>query len=289
MIDYLDGLLAQLFSTQVPSLSASQISFNPPNQDWRTLISAATKISLNVYLVEFTENLHLRSNERYANGSGPLIQETRAPARLDCRYLISAWSPAKAHPMTDPSSEEGVLLYQVMQVLLDNAPLYANAIYAPAALPAGFPPELNNPPLPIVIAPGEPFPKLPDFWMRMDTFWRPVMDLTVTIPVVRAVRPWGPPVTTLITEYGTVGVPKEEELIVIGGTVRLPSLDPAPGAWVRLIELDRIVTTNLAGQFIFSGLRRGSYNLEAGAPGHAITPRPIDVPSLTGEYDISLS
>jgi hypothetical protein len=290
VIDYLDGLLAQLFSTRIPSLGAAQISFNPPDADWRTLVSGFANVALNIYLVELNENVHLRSNERFATNDGGVIHENRAPTRLDCKYLISAWSPAKAHPMTDPSSEEAVLLYQVIQVLQDNLPLDAVAVYAPSPLPAGFPTEMLDPSLPVLVAPAEPFPKLADFWMRMDTIWRPVVDLTVTIPVARAVRPWGPPVTTLIAEYGTTDTAREEELIAIGGTVRLAaSGDPVPGAWVRLVELNRTMTTNLAGQFIFSGLRRGTYNLEASAPGRATSStRPIDIPSLSGEYDIKL-
>ena len=291
MIDYLDGLLGHLFSTRIPGLPASQISFNAPDQDWRTLVSGMASIALNVYLVELYENTQLRSNERFASVNGGIVDQVRAPSRLDCRYLISAWSPAKANPMTDPAIEEAVLLYQVTQVLLDNLPLDATSIYAPGPLPAGFPLEMLDPLLPVMAVPAEPFAKLADFWMRMDTIWKPVVDVAVTMPVVHAVRPGGPPVTTLISEYGTVDHPRLEELVAIGGTVRLtPSQQAIPGAWVRLVELDRVVTTNLAGQFIFSGLRRGTYNLVGGAPGHATSaPRSIEVPSLSGEYDLHLS
>src|SRR5207302_7592433 len=119
------------------------------------------------------------------------------------------------------------------------------------------------PPLPTVVAPPEPFGKLADFWMRMDMVWRPIVDLAVTLPVAYATRSPVPPVTTLLGEYGMVEHPAVEEVLVIGGVVRLTATqEPVPEAWVRLIELDRTVTTNAAGQFLFQGISRGSYTLE---------------------------
>jgi hypothetical protein len=290
VIDYLDGLLAHLFTTRVPGLTLAQIGFNAPDQNWRSLVSGMPNIALNVYLVELYRDLDLHSNERVANLNAGIVEEMRVPERLTCRYLISAWSPATANPLTDPAVDEAVLLYQVTQVLLDAIPLGADAIYAPGPLPPGFPAEMREPPLPTVAAPAETFPKLADFWMRMDTIWKPIVDLAVTIPVAYATRAAGPPVTTLLGEYGTNGHPQLEELIVIGGVVRLtPSQQPVAGAWVKLVELERTVTTNLAGQFIFAGIERGSYTLESGSPGHATVSRAVDIPSVSGEYDLELT
>ncbi|WP_338205633.1 Pvc16 family protein [Candidatus Nephthysia bennettiae] len=290
MIDYLDDLLRTLFSTRVPGLAANQISFSAPNQDWRNQISGMAGNVLDAYLIELYENLELRSSERFRQGSGATQQTVRAPARLNCRYLISAWSPIVATPLVEPAIDEGVLLHQVTQVLMDAIPLDAAEIYGAAGIPAGFPLDLQEPALPAVVAPSEPFDKLADFWLRMDTIWKPVVDLVVTIPVVHAPRMSGPPVTTLFGEYGTVTAPDREELAAIGGVVKLlAGAQPVAGAWVQLVELGRTVTTNAAGQFIFEGIRRGSYTLRGGAPGHANVSRPITVPSLSGEYDLQLT
>lgn len=290
MIDYLSDLLRQLLSTRVPGLTPNQISFSAPDQDFRNQVSGSTGNMLDLYLIELYENLELRSNERSVQGSGLNQVMVRTPARLNCRYLISAWSPVKPTPLVEPAIDEGVLLHQVTTALMEAIPLDASAIYGATPLPPGFPPDLLEPPLPVVVTPSEPFDKLSDFWMRMDTIWKPVVDLVVTIPVVHAPRMAGPPVTTLFGEYGTVGTPDLEELTAIGGVVRLsPSGVPVPGAWARLVELDLLVTTNAAGQFIFEGIRRGNYTLRAGAPGHADVTRSISVPSLSGEYDLLLT
>src|SRR5262252_729646 len=288
MIDYLDDLLRTLLSTKIPGLAANQISFSAPDDDWRKTISGSLGNVLDVYLIELYTNAELHSNEIFRQGSGINQQSVRAPARLNCRYLISAWSPVSATPLVEPAIEEGVLLHQVTTVLTGALPFDAAAIYAPNPVPAGFPPDMLAPDLPAVVNPTEPFDKLSEFWHRMDTIWKPVVDLVVTIPVVYAPRLTGPPVTTLFSEYGTVDEPDLEEMTVIGGVVTFGGL-PVDRAWVRLVYLDRTVTTGASGEFIFEGIRRGQYTLTGGATGHATVTRAIEVPSLSGEYDLELT
>jgi hypothetical protein len=288
MIDYLDDLLRTLLSTRVPGLAANQISFSAPDDDWRKTISGSLGNVLDVYLIELYTNAELHSNEVFMQGSGINQQSVRAPTRLNCRYLISAWSPVSTTPLVEPAIEEGVLLHQVTTVLTEALPFDAAAIYAPNPVPAGFPPDMLAPALPAVVNPKEPFDKLSDFWYRMDTFWKPVVDLVVTIPVVSAPRLSGPPVTTLFSEYGTLDEPDLEEMIIIGGVVTSGG-KPVDRAWVRLVELDQTVTTDATGQFTFQGIRRGSYTLAGGAPGHATVTRAIEVPSLSGEYNLELT
>ena len=289
MIDHLNPMLVELLTTQA-GLTPGQIGFQPPDQTWRNLLSGMTALALNVYLVELYQHPDLHSNELRSELTAAGVQQTRAPGRLCCRYLISAWSPAQPNPITDPTTDEDRLLYDVARVLMESAPLDAEAIYGPGSLPAGFPDEMLEPPLPAVVAPPEPFAKLADFWMRMDTIWRPVVELAVTLPVAHAALAPVPAVTTLTGRYGTVEEPDLEELLVIGGVVRMSaSGDPVPAAWVRVVELDRTATTDDEGQFVFAGLRPGTYTLEAGAPGSAAPPAPIEVPTVSGVYDVLLS
>jgi hypothetical protein len=287
LIDYLDDLLRTLLSTRIPGLPVNQISFSAPDGDWRKTISGSLGIVLDVYLIELYTNAELHSNEVFMQGSGINQKSVRAPTRLNCRYLISAWSPVNPTPLIEPAIEEGVLLHQVTTVLTEALPFDAKAIYDPNPVPAGFPPDMLAPPLPAVVNPTEPFDKLSDFWHRMETIWKPVVDLVVTIPVLYAPRLSGPPVTTLFSEYGTVDEPELEEMTAIGGVVTA-SGQPVAGAWVRLVELDQTMTTDAAGQFIFEGIRRGAYTLTGGAPGHATVTRAIEVPSLSGEYNLDL-
>jgi hypothetical protein len=139
-----------------------------------------------------------------------------------------------------------------------------------------------------VVAPPESFPRLADFWMRMDYVWKPVVELIVTVPVVAALRPAGGVVTTLTSRFTRNGH-DADELVAIGGIIRCTAdAKPLAGAWVRIVELNQLVTTNVAGQFTFVRLVPGRYTLEAGGVGYPARQRPIDIPSPSGEYDLSL-
>ena len=102
MLDHIDNLLRQVLIDGVDLISdESQVRFQPPDEDWRTYVSTLTvggnpANALNVYLVDLRENRKLRTNERDAHGdrADGIVRETPAPRRVDCHYLISAWSPA---------------------------------------------------------------------------------------------------------------------------------------------------------------------------------------------------
>lgn len=289
MLDFLDDMLRRLLGANVPGLAPARVGFGPPDSTWRGQVANQNASSLNVYLVELRENRTLRSNERFRQPLDGGFRDTPAPPRLDCHYLISAWSPAAETPLVEPSIDEHVLLYETARVLMDNVPLDATVIYGPGGPPANFPEALLDPLPPATVAPPEGFAKLPDFWMRMDTVWKPVVELVVTVPVVAAPRLAGPPVTTLTAHFLQKGaVTTIEELITIGGVVRAANL-PVAGAWVRLVELDRIATADAAGRFVFEGLVRGTYTFEAGAVGHQASTVQLRVPSDSGHYDLVLT
>jgi len=286
VIDFLDRTLKTLFENRLAGVT---VGFDVPDGTWRSHVSSTGGNWLNVYLVELRENRKLRSNDLIPDWSTGVLQERMAPARLDCHYLVSAWTPAGVNPspLVEATVDEQVVLYDATRVMLDNSPLDIAALYQPPPAP---PAELVEQPLPAVVAPPEGFAKLADFWMRVDWVWKPVIELIVTIPVVAVARPAGPPVTTVFSQYLQNGWPSSlEELVTIGGVVR-GGTPPAPlaTAWVRIVELDVRAHTNAAGQFIFAPLSAGQYHLESAAAGHPLVTRAIDVPSLSGEYDLLL-
>src|SRR5689334_24532296 len=112
MIDVLDNTLRQLFLSRIDEIKdESQVRFQPPDDTWRTAVANLTVNgqpvnALNVYLVDVRENRVLRSNERLRDFQNGSITETRAPRRMDCHYLISAWSPANMTPAIEPTLDE---------------------------------------------------------------------------------------------------------------------------------------------------------------------------------------
>ena len=61
--------------------------------------------ALNVYLVDLRENRQLRSNERVREAKRHRQRNTSA-RRVDCHYLITAWSPAVITPAVEPTLDE---------------------------------------------------------------------------------------------------------------------------------------------------------------------------------------
>ncbi|HYL05006.1 MAG TPA: Pvc16 family protein [Thermoanaerobaculia bacterium] len=297
MIAHLDNLLRHLLVDRIgpPVItSEDQVGFQPPDQDWRNHVGTLSGMALNLYLVALTENRKLRSNERVREIANGAVGETPAPRRLDCHYLITAWSPATPSPLIEPTVDEHALLYQVTAVLTQAEPMVARRIYAPAPLPAGFPEAIADAELPSTLLTTEGLPQMSDFWSTFDWRWKPGVNLTVTLPVLYERRLAGPMVTTRITEYRQSGSPGTAEVwIQIGGRVATGApAQPVPGAWVRLETPGGLAlqttTADGEGRFTFGGLAAGPYVLRVRAAGFAEAAPAIQVPSAAGGYDVEI-
>jgi hypothetical protein len=312
MIDHLDNLLRHLFMMRVTSLRPKpedpplspnnvleeQVRFQPPDDVWRQHVSGlGIRNALNVYLVDLRENRKLRSNERVRTFDNGFFNETPAPRRLDCHYLITAWSPATPTEAVEPTPDEQALLYEVIAVLMNHEPLVARQVFEPDPLPSGFPQTIADVEIPVSILPVEGFPKYAEFWgtMGANHRWKPAVYLVVTLPVLFPTQEVGAMVTTRITEYRQRGRPDTAEVwIEIGGRVLDATVDPPfplAGAWVQLEttggEALQTTKTNALGRYSFGRLLPGLYQLRWRAGAHPEpVPRSIGVPSPTGEYDL---
>jgi hypothetical protein len=334
MIHLLDDLLRKLIlAEQIENLTSeaqlqqreAQIGFRPPDENWRLYVDNLTvggnpANALNVYLVDLRDNRKLHSNERLRSIDNGFASDEPAPSRLDCHYLISAWSPAQATPAIEPTLDEHALLYEVTEILMRTLPLNPSRIYTniySRIFPSGSIALKNaldkvlkpwgrfqDADLPTVVAPPDGYIKLSEFWhgMGQNSRLRPVLYLITTLPVALIRTLVGALVTTRITEYRQVeGLTQQETFIQIGGYVRktfspLPdgtTVPPAPvvGAWVQLATLTntplQTTTTDEMGRFTFAGLVPGTYRVVAKASGLGELPaQTIDVPSPSGEYDL---
>jgi Pvc16 N-terminal domain/Carboxypeptidase regulatory-like domain len=303
MIDYLDNLLRQLFVKEIDEISQgdTQVRFQPPDEDWRTFVANLTVAgqpanALNVYLVDLRENRKLRSNQRTRSLNGGMVHAEQAPRRVDCHYLISAWSPAPNTVAVEPAIDEHLLLYKTIAALTRNDSMVPRRIYDPDPLPPGFPSAIADAELPVALLPVEGFPKYAEFWGTMGNNhrWKPAVWMIVTVPVLYELEFAGAMVTTRIAEFRIGRVPETAETwIQIGGhVIDTTPAQPTPvnDAWVRLTtpggEPLQITRTNELGRFTFAGLKAGPFRLRTQAPGHPEVVRDVDVPSPTGEYDL---
>jgi hypothetical protein len=305
MIDSLSKAIRELFVTSIDEITdPSQVGFEPPDDKWRGYVSGLTVAgktvnALNVYLVDLKENRMLRSNERIRDFQNGMFTESPAPRRVDCHYLISAWSPATANlPTVEPTVDEHALLYKTVAALMDAEPFIPRQIYGPGGLPAGFPMVIADAQLPSTILPVEGFPKIAEFWGATKTVhWKPAIYLIVTLPVAMPLQITGPMVTTRFAEYRTIGEAQlMETLVQIGGSV-IKAVDGTAlaGAWLLLEDATgkpfQTATTDPEGHFTFTGLTSGNYKLRVRAQGFAepVPPIPVVVPSPTGSYDVQLT
>ena len=302
MLRLLDVMIRDFLVAELPALvNDQQVRFQPPDAQLRTDVANLSAIALDVYLVDLRENRKLRSNERVrsvdANG---FVNVERLPDRMDCHYLISAWSPAQlALPIVDPTLDEHALLYETAAVLMRAGALNPTRIYLPGSPAlAAWPTRFQNIDLGAMVLPPEGFGKLSEFWTTMgqDMRWKPCLYLIVTLPVALLREVAGPMVTTTFTDLRvTANAATSEVWLGIGGQVIDARTDPVnpvpvPNAWVRLETLAGtpvgLVRASDAGRFAFERLRASQYRLRGVAAGLAEQARTVDVPSETGEYDL---
>ncbi len=290
MIPEVDRALRNLFKAKMSELGAgtaagvanAQIGFMPPDGDWDSVVSGlAPKKALSIYLVDLRENRELRSNEWLERTDQGKTRREPAPTRVDCHYLISAWSGAT--DKVAKAREEHAILSEALAVLVS-----AGAV------------NVAGEDLPTVIVPPEGFLKLAEFWGTMGQRhrWKPTIVVVVTIPVEGATEIAGVEVTTQLTEYRQNGDPDSAELQVqIAGIVldkTYPTPEPVPRAWVGLEDSAgqplQSTRTNASGEFTFLGLVPGSYGLRVRAAGRAEPPvKPITVPEPSGRYDLEFT
>src|SRR5262249_18485391 len=124
MIDHVDNVLRQVFLSRIDEITdESQVRFQPPDDNWRTFVAnlnvgGEPGIALNVNLADLGENRVLRSNERTREFQNGMVIASPMPRRVDCHYLISAWSPATITPTVEPTVDEHALLYKVIGALM---------------------------------------------------------------------------------------------------------------------------------------------------------------------------
>jgi hypothetical protein len=308
MIDPLDGMLRDVIQSRVAGfIGPTQVGFGPPNADWKAAVIAAGEERFNLYLYDMRENVRLRSNEPHTSQSGGLVTMNLPSPRLDCTYLVTAWSPVAPGPLLDPAREEHQLLYRALAVFMQFRPLDAGDVYA-TPVPSGMTlaaftaaaPALAAQPLPFDAASPDAPHEPAEFWTTLKVDSRPAIRLTVTIPVVLEEPDLVfPGVTTLTARYYQLGTPgTPDTILAIGGRVLSTGTDaPIDGAWVQIVgktppaitAVRQRTVTDLDGRFIFSRLPRGSYELRAVAPGLADkTFPPFDVPLAAGTYDVHL-
>ena len=202
MLQLLDATLEALLREEVP-LPASdiEIAFQAPDRDWGAGINKPT---VNLYLWDLRRNDDERASgwELTEDENGRPVRTAPRP-RVDCRYLVTAW--------TQEVLDEHALLGQVMATLLSR-------------------PRIPDRYLQGVLAEIEPRPTLDlafedaanrsEMWSALDGQLKPALDVVVTITVDSVLsKDVGPPVEryTLGVRAGQGADDELSERTLVGG------------------------------------------------------------------------
>ncbi len=170
MIHDLDNTLKELLLRELPHSLVKQekISFATPDSD---LVTKIDPPAINLFLYDVRENLELRSNEwsieRQSNGTAT---KKRPPVRVDCSYLVTAWSGNAANPQ-----DEHRLLGEVMKVLLRYPKIPAEFLQGSL--------KGQEPPLRAKTLRPSQLQSLGEFWQAMGGKPKATLNYTVTIAV----------------------------------------------------------------------------------------------------------
>ncbi len=165
MLDLLDQSL-EAFLREVVPLSKRQVevSFEAPDSDWGSKVNKPT---VNLFLWDVRKNMEERQSgmQLMDDGNGRKIRTLPKP-RVDCRYLVTAW--------TAEVRDEHQLLGSLLAALLrhDEVPAeFIQGAYEPVR------------PLPSLSVAGPDGRDNSDFWSALGGQLKPGLDLVVTATV----------------------------------------------------------------------------------------------------------
>ncbi len=174
MIDDLDRTIEALLAAQLPAdiLAQAAITFATPDESFPP---AALKLpAIDLFLYDMRENRGLRSAEWIVelNEAETALTRERAPVRVDCSYLVTAW-PSMAS--TTPAHDEHRLLGAVLTALLRHPVLPEEFLRGVLARGGGE--------LPTATMQQGQADDMASFWQALGGRPRAAFGYTVTIPV----------------------------------------------------------------------------------------------------------
>ncbi len=169
MLNELDDSLRALLVQQLPNVieridaNGFDVSFDVPNREFR---SRLTRPTLSLYLYNIQENVELRGriwDVARANGTA---STRRPPVRLDCSYMVTAWS--------NEVEDEHRLLTGAARVLFRNPVLPPEVMQGALA---------NGVEVFTEVAQPQSLRDVLDVWSVLDNDLHPSVRFTVTVPL----------------------------------------------------------------------------------------------------------
>jgi len=261
-----------------PELSRVLIAFDRPDDGFKP---AQTTVDL--FLFDVRENLELRSNEPKIERLNGQAVIHRAPMRVACTYLITAW------PVGGPDLvlQEQRLLTQTLQVLSTYPRIPASFLKGKLVG--------QEPPLPMIASHPDELKNPAEFWTAIGNKMRASVTATVTIGIEVFAPVTAPIAKTGLVRLGertaadaTTLIPATKmEFYRIGGKVTSGG-NAVAGATVAVAGAGLSARTDGVGEYVLGAMAAGTYTLNVQS--NATTKQvDITVPAAAGSnYDVPL-
>jgi Pvc16 N-terminal domain len=230
MLHLLDETLEAFLRATVP-LSARQVdvSFEAPDSEWG---AGVTKPTINLFLWNLRQNLDERESgmQLVEDEDGNRIRRPRDP-RVDCRYLVTAW--------TTEVQDEHRLLGSVLSTLLTHDEIDAEYLQGEYA---------SVRPVPTLVVARPDGEQDPDLWSALGGQLKPALNLVVTATVDLRIK-WeiGPPVERFDLDLlDRTASERASAVRTVGGRV-----EDGPGVVVRSARGSTV--TDAEGRFLIRG------------------------------------
>jgi hypothetical protein len=256
MFQDLDATVKAMFadSAAPDDLRNAEVSFDTPDKDFKPNLA-----TLNFFLHEVAENRALRDEARVLQRAGDTYTSRLPSLRLDCTYLITAWSPQTA----GLKAEEEHRLLGLALVWLSRFPVIDDR-FLQGTLKSPTQPY----PLSTLVAQTKEGQPMGEFWSALGVPPRAGFSLTVTITA----EPFDQ-----VEEFAALqGVRVQTTSLLhpaLIGRVLDHTLAPVAGVSVTVAETGGQVTSAPDGGFAVAGLAFGTYTLHvqaAGQPGQQV-------------------
>ena len=280
MLDDLDTSLRRVLDDPVApaALRAADVSFVTPDRGY-----APAPRTVNLFAHELRENRDLRDPVPVREVVAGMVRERRAPLRVDCAYMVTAWSSSANAGLRVTEQHR---LLSLALLWLSRHPEIPPVHCAGALANAAYHP-------PTMVAQAEGPAKGVDFWTALGIAPRPSFSLMVTIEMDLAdVSPVGPPVVTKELRFmdRLTGAALEEGFQIAGRVTAQATGAPVEGALVTVMETGQHAATDAAGRFSVLGLSAGGYTLRTSRAGFTDRDTPVAVPAAAlDDYDHTLS
>ncbi|MBX0331310.1 Pvc16 family protein [Oscillochloris sp. ZM17-4] len=256
------------------------VQFARPTRAWADALTAPT---INLYLYEIEENPDFRNVRPRVVKTSTTASTHMAPARIDLRYIVAAFS--------SNIEDEQLLIWRTLAVLLKHPAL-------PTELLADEVRALDISLLTKITRLGEGPPSL-DTWQAFEVPPRPAVLYTVTAPLDPELVIDAPLVLTGTTRFvrsspedeaAGIGIMRDRAIVVassvhVGGVVRDRQGAPLTGVAVSIEgrAMDPVITSQ-EGRFILGSQQPGQLVLRVVRPGAESTLVSLVIPSET--YDV---